>query len=547
MNFLVPAALWLGALAAPVIALYLLKSRQRRKPVSTLLFWEQIKPRVENSPLWRKLRRWISLAIQLLILGLVVAALAHPAFDWEQQTARHLVAVIDPSASMQADHPPPSRWENARTALLQAIARLRPNDEMAILTAEDPPRILSGWSSSQRLLRDALKPAAPLPTGTNPKAALLLAKELVATRDTATIEVFSDSVWPEGSWPKADSGIAIRGIDPSPPANAGITHFAVRRSPVTPGDWQLEAEVESPEAFSGTLEISRDGQPMDVVEVHAGPGSPWRKAWRGNAEAGSAFAAAIQPAAGDMLASDNHAACELRPLDPLRVILTGPEDPYLVAVLDAVPLVEWVTMPEFPDPVPEDIDLIIAADGGLPDAPPTVPVLLFNPSRDGFWGRRTGELSDAPLTEIDEKSPLLRHAALAQVAVTGAVQWTPPDGADVLVSSLGHPLLFGQWDRRPRWLLIGFTPANSDLPLRTAFPVLIGNLLQSLREDPAGLHGAAVLPGRTESLLAPSAAAASEMDNGSLLPNVPGWWLALLAGLLILTAEWFTYNRRITD
>ncbi|HRJ73340.1 MAG TPA: BatA and WFA domain-containing protein [Terrimicrobiaceae bacterium] len=547
MNFLLPAALWLGALAAPIIALYLLKSRQRRRSVSTLLFWEQIKPRVENSPLWRKLRRWISLAIQLLILGLVIAALARPAFEWEQSSARHVVAVIDPSASMQADHPLPSRWENARTGLLRAIDRLRPNDEMAILTAEDPPRILSGWSSSQRLLRDALKPAAPLPTGTNPAAAFLLAKELVATRDTAAIEIFSDSVWPAGGGTKPDPDTVIRGIDPTPASNAGITHFAVRRSPVTPGDWQLDAEIESPQAFSGTLEVSRDGQPMDVVEVHAGPGSPWGKAWRGNAESGSSFSAALRPGNGDMLAADNRAGCELRALDPLRVILTGSEDPYLTALFGAVPLVEWVVMPKFPDPVPEDIDLIIAGDGALPDAPPAVPVLLVNPSRDGFWGKRTGQLSDAPLTEIAETSPLLRHAALAQVAVTGATQWTPPDGAEVLVSSLGHPLLFGQWDRNPRWLVIGFTPANSDLPLRTAFPVLIGNLLQSLREDPAGLQGAAVLPGPTETLLAPTVAASSEPERHSTLPNVPGWWLALLAGLVILTAEWFTYNRRITD
>ncbi len=42
MNFLSPAALFLFGIAAPIIALYILKLRRRREPVSTLMFWEQI-------------------------------------------------------------------------------------------------------------------------------------------------------------------------------------------------------------------------------------------------------------------------------------------------------------------------------------------------------------------------------------------------------------------------------------------------------------------------------------------------------------------------
>ena len=42
MNSLSPAALFLFGIAAPIIALYILKLRRRREPVSTLMFWEQI-------------------------------------------------------------------------------------------------------------------------------------------------------------------------------------------------------------------------------------------------------------------------------------------------------------------------------------------------------------------------------------------------------------------------------------------------------------------------------------------------------------------------
>jgi len=548
MSFLLPMAWWLGLLAGPVIAFYLLKTHRRRKPASTLLFWNQIKPKIENSPLWRKLRRWLSLLLQLLILALLVAALARPAFDWEKMTAQHVVAIVDPSASMQAVSPPPSRWVRSTEELESAIARLRPQDEMAILSAENPPRILSGWTSSQRTLRQALAPARPLPTGTDPTAAFGLARELTTTRAGTRTQAFSDSVWPAGSWSGTASGIAVEGVDAKPPQNAGLTLFAVRRSPVSPGDWQLDAEVASPAAFSGTLEIRRDGQPMDLTPLTAGPGASWKKSWRGGTEGGATFEAELKVPPGDQLLIDNRAACVLPALKPLRVVIAGPQNPFLEAVLESIPLVKWTRASRFPAALaPEDADLVIAQGISLPDAPSKVPLLLVAPARGGFWGQLGSTLKGAPVTDIDQKSPLLRHAGLNTVAIDEIGQWTPPGGSAVLASSMGHPLLFGQWDRSPRWLVVGFDPDKSDLLLRTAFPVLIGNLLQSLREDTDLSRSAALLPGAVETDLKPLASPGDAGRPGPLLPSFPGWWLALLAGLGLLAAEWFFYNKRITD
>lgn len=547
MSFLFPAAWWLAGLALPVIAFYLLKTRQRRKAASTLIFWNQIKPKVENSPLWRKLRRWFSLFVQLLILALIVCALARPAFDWEKRNAQRVVAILDPSASMQATNPPPSRWVTANERLRTAVARLRAQDEMTILTAENPPRILSGWTTSQRLLRQAIDHSAALPTGTDPSPALYLARELTATRDGTRIEMFSDSVWPQGSWSGTHGAILIRGVDEKPPLNAGLTLFAARRSPIAPGDWQLDAEITATAVFSGTVEILKDGTPMDLAIVEASPEKPWRKSWRGSSETGAKLEARLATTTGDMLPSDNIALCELQPLKPLVVLVTGPEDPFLQAVLNAIPLVEWAQVARFPNPVPTNVDLVIASGKELPQVAAATPLLLINPEQSGFWGQRAGTLDDTPVTDLDKKSALLRHTSLNSVSIQQAGKWTPADGAEVLASSMGNALLFGQWDRGSRWLVMGFNPEKSDLPLRTAFPIFISNLLQSLRADSEGLRGAAVLPGHTESALKPLAKSEGEESRVSLMPNFPGWWLALAVALAFLTLEWFCYSRRITD
>jgi len=548
VTFLFPLAAWLGLLALPVIAFYLLKTRQRRRRVSTLLFWNELQPKVENSPLWRKLRRWFSLLLQLLILALLVLALSQPAFEWEQSSPRRVVVVLDNSASMGAKTRDSTRWESAKSEVLAAIDRLRLTDEMAILTMDNPPLILSGWSSSRRNLREALLEAMLRPTATDPAPALALAGELAALRQNGEVLIFSDTVWPEGAGEQVAEEMTVLGAVPEPPPNAGISFFSVRRSPVSPGDWQLEVEVVSSTEYEGVLEIRRNDEPMDRMEIRLGPGEVRRRSWQGSAEAGVEFTAILQTAPQDSLAADNSATCELPPLAPLNILLVGREDLFLEAVLNSIPLVTWWREPRVPQTIPEATHLMIFRGAVPPEELPSKPVLLIDPAVSGFWGERGERFQNAAVTKADGESLLLRHAGFGTIAIGEASNWTPPPGAQIFASSFEQPLLFGRWDRIPEWLVLGFDPAQSDLPLRTAFPILIANILQSLRDGDEAGKAAAILPGKTESLLQGEMDASGELAgvvNGGW--NFPAWWLVIFAGLVLLLVEWALFHRRITD
>jgi len=547
MSFLFPTGWWLAGLALPVIAFYLLKTRQRRRDVSSLLFWEALKPKMENSPFWRKLRRWLSLLLLLLILLLLVAAIARPAFDWEQKAPRRVVAVVDPSASMQAAIPPPGRWLESQNRLQATISRMRVQDEMAILTAEKPPRILSGWTSSKRVLRDAMEGLLPLPRGTDPTPALQLAGDLTSLREDSVIEIYSDSVWPPGSWDQPLPRSRFEGLDSENLKNVGLSLFAVRRSPVAPGDWQLDAEVVSTWAYSGTLEIHLNGAPMDLMPVTSEPGQPWRKTWRGSLQAGATFEARLKLEHPDALALDNVANCELAPLATLDLLVLGAPDPYLEAALSSIPLVNFWIEKQMPSTLPPGTDMILAIGASAPAEIPNVPILIVDPDRSGFWGEKTGTLDGVPLSSKGP-SPLARHADLNSVVLEKASRWEPAPGAEIIASGMDTPLIFGRWDREPKWLVIGFDPTESDFPLRTAFPIFLGNVFQALRDVDDLQSAAGILPGPIESAMIPlanlEAAAPSASTSGFALP---GWWLIVLAGLALLVAEWYLYNRRITD
>ena len=125
MTFLAPFAWSLLAFAAPIIALYLIKTRLRRRAVTTLLFWEQLRPPVYSHSLWRKLRRWLSLLLQIAFLALLAFALARPLASWENAGRRATVIVLDPSPSMLATDLAPDRWTHALDEAHRRVGTLR--------------------------------------------------------------------------------------------------------------------------------------------------------------------------------------------------------------------------------------------------------------------------------------------------------------------------------------------------------------------------------------------------------------------------------------
>src|SRR5476651_2069060 len=119
MKFLWPIAWALLGLALPIILFYLIRQRLRVKSVTTLLFWENLAPKVHNLPLWRKLRRLISLLLQLLLLALIVIAVARPILPGQSVVASSLILILDPSVTMAAKSGTSTRWQDATDAALR--------------------------------------------------------------------------------------------------------------------------------------------------------------------------------------------------------------------------------------------------------------------------------------------------------------------------------------------------------------------------------------------------------------------------------------------
>lgn len=131
MTFEWPLAL-LGLVAVPLlVALYVLRERQRTDYASTFTAPALLPNLVDASPHWR---RHLPLAILLVALTAMVVGVARPhatvSVKREQATA---ILVIDTSLSMGADDVKPTRLEAARRAARGFLDRLPSKYRLAIV------------------------------------------------------------------------------------------------------------------------------------------------------------------------------------------------------------------------------------------------------------------------------------------------------------------------------------------------------------------------------------------------------------------------------
>ena len=532
MIFLQPAALAFLALAPIVIALYLLKVRRRPAPVSTLLFWQRALAEHRQRALFQRLRRWLSLFLQLLIFALLLLALARPEFFGFTAAAESgaTVLILDARARMQAlEADGGSRFARARTLALAHVRRASARHPVAVLLVDGPaPRVLAPFSADDRTLRSALDTARTTDAGGRLDDALDLAGSLLAARSGAhEILVLTDLPFvPRPTSPASAAAIQVLPVTGQDAhENLAITRLAVRPLPASPQTVEVFVELTNAGARreAGEVELAFDGRVFDVRPFDLGPGEkrvetypalPVRPGAAVPANARGWLTAHLRLRAGgsDALPLDDNAFAVLPAPRPMRVLLVtrgnwflenllraaagdiefqqlAPDafQPALAVGFDAVILDDYLPDDGFTslDAIPAAGNFLFIRRAPLPPATATAPA---------------SPLDRPPVTDLDPASSLLRLVDWRNVGILRAVPFPAldevrsPDAPAAAwrlaapVRSAERPLvLTGERSvpasgsaRRQRFVALAFGLAESDLPLRVAFPLFMSNTLRWL-------------------------------------------------------------------
>ncbi|HVZ93723.1 MAG TPA: BatA and WFA domain-containing protein [Phycisphaerales bacterium] len=388
VTFLDPVAgVIAAAVGVPILLLwYFLKLRRRPVRVSSTMLWESAAQDLQVNAPFRMIRPSWLLLLQLVLLGLICAALGRPALDLPAAPAEKMILLIDRSASMSAnDAGPPhagspagagtgyapeklTRLALAKRRAVEVVSRLGARSRVTVVTMAARPEIIADDSRDRGALRNAINAIEATDQPADFDAALGVVAAIVsrqssadespsASREAPAVVLLSDGSLRHaiGNSAAGIGSASFRFIlcGPSPDAaeeldNVGIVGLSARRAYDDPATVQVFVRIRS--VVGGTapvataLSLALDGEP--IVSTGATGGAAGGGAGGGvlsippaDAEKGGVSEVTrtfvFQNTTGgvltatlsrvDSLESDNFAGMILRPPGAPRILLVQPE------------------------------------------------------------------------------------------------------------------------------------------------------------------------------------------------------------------------------
>lgn len=482
MSFAAPLALLLSFLAVPVVLLYLLKQRRRRLRVSTLLFWEQVLRDEHAVTSYTRLRKYLSLLLQLLVIALLTLALARPLLSRDLPGQRRIVLILDTSASMHAEEEHGTRFDQALAQARAAVRGMGMGDELMLVTLADRADVALPFTDNRRVILNALEGIEPGHTGTNLAAAFSLLEGLPPDKRETHVFVVSDGAAnPPAFNPPEGMRFAWRPVGETR-KNVGITVFQLRPRPGAPSDFEilLEAGNFSGEPVSFPYELRIEGNLVDAGQFDLAPDARERTTLQQFSNQGGVVEARLDYE--DAFRLDNVAYAVLPPPTPVPVQLVTEGNLFLESALATDEGVSLdVAAPDAYAEAPEARPgLVRIFDRWSPDTPPPGNAIYLGAWPAAFGVATEGALEKPLISDWKRDDPVMRGLNLTNVSVWKARRITEPGSFTALITSFEQPLLLERKNDATHTLLFAFDTQASDLPLRVAFPLLLANAVRDM-------------------------------------------------------------------
>ncbi|HUQ01470.1 MAG TPA: BatA and WFA domain-containing protein [Kofleriaceae bacterium] len=551
MNWLGPIPGSVVAIAAAVSAVlvvvaYIIKMRRRRFEVPFSNLWKRVLEQRDANSLWKQLKRWLSLAFLLAIVGLLLVAALGPTMGARDPDARSVVVLIDASASMKAqdgdkERKGLTRMERAKERAKDLVDSMGGGDLAMIMRVDGQATPLTRFDGDKPMLKKVIHELQPADTPADLPRALSAAADALRGRQKPLVVIISDGAYSEqqlrraawGAPPREAEGtgpgtgadnLAIKdlaavdlgGIDVrylgvgSRSENVGIVAFNVRRYIDNKAAYEVFIEVQNfgTKKARRQLALYNGESAIEVKSIELTPGQRIREIYRELPGGSSTLRASLRPGEGDD--TDNSdpfplddQAWALMPEQKMQhVLVVWRGNRYLEEALKALKdSVFW----EHVTPEQYDADPAAAIQnnitGRLYDAvlfddhtpavlpPPPVNVLLFHPTGEHSPFATRGTVATPRINEVDDVHPVMRWVELADAnfldSLVFAVDKTRGDHA--LAYFVRDPLIVARRENLRKLIGFGFSLTSTDLPMRVAFPLLLVNTFDWFAGDDGDL------------------------------------------------------------
>lgn len=479
-------------LGGAIVTMYLLRTRRRRVEVPYARLWQ--KALADKLPTrWKeRLRRLLSLLVQLLLLALLLLALGNPRPEGEQEFGRSVVAIFDTSASMTAldEQGGRSRIDRAREAGLALLDSLGGRDELMLVQMDAQVVPLTPFVNDRDRAEETLRGIEATHTPGDLEQGLQFAFDALASRPNAEVVVFSDGAYTDAQLAAiaVPDGVRVTHVPVGArDGNVGVTAFNVRRYPQNRTSYEVFVEVRSFVETPVTVELDLlgEGNLIETQRIDLGPAGVETRIWSDIPAGGRRLEARVRIVAGDVVdvfAVDDGAFALLPEDRPPRVLVVTEGNLYLEAPFllnesfdtTVIAPAQYVA-PNGGDPS-EGYDLTVF-DGVTPQTADRGNFFFFGPTGDFSPWESSSDVADPIIHTAETGHPLLRWiAGLRDLNIAQARVLRPTEDDRVLASAIGgQPMVIVRETLRGRIGAVAFEPTESDLPLRVAFPILLIN------------------------------------------------------------------------
>lgn len=482
MTFAQPWFLLGFALFTPVILLYLLKQRRRRVEVSTLMFWDKILRDEQTVTSLTRLKKLLSLLLQLLFITLLTLAASRPSLSGNLTGARRIVLFLDNSASMLVQEGSDTRLDLARAKARGVVRGMSSGDSLMLVAVAAEADVIHPFTDSKKDLQEAIDHVLPTHGATDFKKAMQLVEQLPADdRETHVYLVTDGAFDPIDIEPPAKTRFAYLRVG-SRSDNVGISTFSVRPLPSSPRDFQVHLEItnDSEKDRRVPIELRVGGRLADAFEFNVPAGKSITRTLRQFSAQGGEIEAFAD--VKDSFPLDNHAYAALPRPRPIRVRLVTPENLFLQSALATDEDVEIDVVKPEKFAASNDVAVTIF-HGWHPTITPQGNLIFIGDWPDDIGLKKRGELKKPLFTEWQRDHPVNRHLALQNIAIEKATGVEPTAAWQKLASSFNEPLVLLREETGRKALVIAFDTSSSDLPLRVAFPILVANAIRYLNGE----------------------------------------------------------------
>jgi hypothetical protein len=476
MTFLQPAAFWLLGLIPLVVVLHLLRAAAQRQLVPSAFLWRDLGRDPEVARRWRPPRITLVLLLQILAIAAASFALSMPRLT--TPPGKHLVIVLDASASMLATDERPTRFDEAIRRARLLLVGLAPTDVATIVRAGPRPRPVV-TAVDPFTAQTALGDVHPGAGTTTMREALFVASDLARRSEDRAAEIV---VYTDGAF--VDPGdLSTLGVNTRfetigrETANRAVTGLSVARQPGGPGTQSAVARLanygDQPARVGLTLyvddvltdrrdvDLGAKGQTVAAFDVPAG-----------------ARRVAVKLNGGDAMPADDYAEVSVDIGFVRRVLLVTRRPEALERALRSIPdlKVDTVTPEKYDGSGAE----IVVLDGVVPSQLPTGQLIVVAPPPTQKLLPVGPEIQGVQFSDFDPRHPLLQSVDLSAVRLAKATPFQTPPWARVVAQAPGGPLIVEGTEEGRSVVALGFDPSASGIDRMIAFPLLVANAVSFL-------------------------------------------------------------------